>query len=128
MGTQKLYLAFGLFVITYYHCFKIPTFSLWKYCFLWNPPCRAECFLQHRRYFEESLFCDSSILNTLWMKNLENQCSTLRKYSCSAQGAIIFFLISDLSRTIKEIVTYIQMLGFLHWWQCYFSFICHYPK
>lgn len=45
-----------------------------------------------RRYFEESLFCDSSILNTLWMKNLENQCSTLRKYSCSAQGAIIFFL------------------------------------
>lgn len=33
MGTQKLYLAFGLFVITYYHCFKIPTFSLWKYCF-----------------------------------------------------------------------------------------------
>lgn len=92
MGTQKLYLAFGLFVITYYHCFKIPTFSLWKYCFLWNPPCRAECFLQHRRYFEESLFCDSSILNTLWMKNLENQCSTLRKYSCSAQGAIIFFL------------------------------------
>lgn len=33
MGTQKLYLAFGLFVITYYHCFKISTFSLWKYCF-----------------------------------------------------------------------------------------------
>lgn len=51
MGTQKLYLAFGLFVITYYHCFKIPTFSLWKYCFLWNPPCRAECFLQQKVFW-----------------------------------------------------------------------------
>lgn len=80
----------------------------------------VECAPQHGRYCKESLFCNSSIVNTLWMKNLENQCSTLRKYSCSVQGTIFFFLISNLSRTIKQSVTYIQMFGFFHWWKCNF--------
>lgn len=33
----------------------------------------VECAPQHGRYCKESLFCNSSIVNTLWMKNLKNQ-------------------------------------------------------